>query len=337
MLKQLILAMVTITLASSCGISQEIPSRNNNVPIVYSKKYKISLMGLEKLHPFDIAKYDKIYKQLKAEGWATEKNIHTPPALTEEQLKLIHTEAYIQSWKSSRKLAQYLEAPQMAALPGAMLQGSVVKRFQLASGGTLLAARLALQSQVAINLGGGYHHAKPEQGEGFCLIADVPIAIRQLQKEKKIQRALIIDTDAHQGNGTIVCLAQDPKTFTFSMHESGIYPVPKEKGDWDIGLNAGTTDAAFLDTLRKALPIMFQRSKPDIVFHVAGCDTLAGDPLANLAMTHDGIAKRDAMVAAYCKKMNIPYVMTMAGGYSKDAWKAQHKGILAVIGVYNQP
>mgnify|MGYP001820274386 CR=1 FL=1 len=336
MVKYLSIIGLLGTLLSACSTAEPIESAKSSVPVVYSKEYKISLLGLEKLHPFDIAKYDKIYAQLKKEGWVNEKNSHTPETLTRKQLRLIHTEAYIQSWKKSRNLARYLEAPQMATIPGSLLQNSVVKRFQLASGGTLHAARLALKSGVAVNLGGGYHHAKPDSGEGFCLIADVPIAIRQLQQEKKIRRALIIDTDAHQGNGTIVCLANDPSTYSFSMHESGIYPEPKEKGDWDIGLAAGVTDASFLGTLKKSLPTMFARARPDIVFHVAGCDTLAGDPLANIAMTHEGIAKRDAMIAAYCKKKKIPYVMTMAGGYSKNAWKAQYGGILEVMKVYGE-
>lgn len=324
------------SLVGACGTAEPVDQSPGMVPVVYSKKYKISLLGLEKLHPFDIAKYDKIHTKLKKEGRVHKQNLHKPEPLTQEHLRLVHTEAYIESWKKSRNLARYLEAPQMAAIPGALLQGSVVKRFQLASGGTLLAARLALQHGAAINLGGGYHHAKPNSGEGFCLIADVPIAIRQLQKEKKIRRALIIDTDAHQGNGTIVCLPSDPDTFTFSMHEAGIYPMPKEKGDWDIALHAGTGDASCLGTLERSLPEMFRRSRPDIVFHVAGCDMLAGDPLANLRMTHKGIAKRDAMVAAYCKQKNVPYVMTMAGGYSKEAWKAQYGGIVEVMKVFGK-
>lgn len=203
------------SLVGACGTAEPVDQSPGMVPVVYSKKYKISLLGLEKLHPFDIA-------------------------------------------------------------------------------------------------------------------------IRQLQKEKKIRRALIIDTDAHQGNGTIVCLPNDPDTFTFSMHEAGIYPMPKEKGDWDIALPAGTGDASCLGTLERSLPEMFRRSRPDIVFHVAGCDMLAGDPLANLRMTHEGIAKRDAMVAAYCKQKNVPYVMTMAGGYSKEAWKAQYGGIVEVMKVFGK-
>jgi len=329
------MAAFLAALIPACSVAEPSPNKVSNVPIVYSKKYKISLMGLEKLHPFDIAKYDKIHAQLLRDGLIGKTNSHTPKALTTEYLKLVHTDAYIQSWGDSKKLAAYLEAPQMKFLPAAMLKRNVVNRFLLASGGTLHAARLALKQGVAINLGGGYHHAKPDSGEGFCIIADVPIAIRQLQKEKLIKRALIIDTDAHQGNGTIVSLPNDPTTFTFSIHQQNIYPTPKEKGDWDIGLPAGVGDAAFLKQLERALPKMFEKSRPDIVFHVAGCDTLAGDPLANLTMTHEGIAKRDAMVAAYCKKRKIPYVMTMAGGYSKNAWKAQHGGIVAVMKIYD--
>jgi len=293
-------------------------SIGGKVPVVYDEKYVISLGGLEKLHPFDIKKYTRIYEQLEDEGWVTEKNLYKPTAYTEEQLKLIHTEAYLKTFEDKEKVGRYLEAPAVAKLISKKkMKEGVIERFKLSSGGT-------------------YHHAKPDTGEGFCIIADVPIAIKQLQKDGKIKRALIIDTDAHQGNGTIRCLPNDPSTFTFSIHEEAIYPNPKEEGDWDIGMKGGLGDKEVLKELERALPIMLKKSKPDIIFHVSGCDMLGGDPLSNMNMTEDGIAKRDRMIAEFCKKHKVPYVMTLAGGYKKGAWLSQYKGIVEVMKVTAQ-
>ena len=309
------------------------PEKMSNIPVVYSPTYKISVFGMEKLHPFDIAKYDKIYNGLKKDGYVTKQSVIDPPEVTREQMLLIHSEAYLKSLKDTKHVASYLEAPQLKVIPDSLIDSMIVSRFRRASGGTIVAARQALkaESKMAFNLGGGFHHAKPERGEGFCIIADVPIAIRVLQKEKLIKRALIIDTDIHQGNGTIVSLKSDPSTYTFSMHESGIYPVPKEKGDEDIGLKMGITDTEYLAILKSRLASLFVKSKPDIVFHVAGCDALAGDPLASGKMTYEGIRKRDAMIVAACKKHGVPYVMTLSGGYSKGAWNAQYKSIRALM------
>ncbi len=328
---RLLLGIFAIPLVSCATVVEN--AQPSSIPIVYSPKYKINVFGMEKLHPFDIAKYDKIYKGLKKDGLVTEQNTVKPNQLTEEQLLLVHTPEYLKSLKKTKNVASYLEAPQLKIIPNRMIDSMIVSRARLASGGTLAAARLALTNsdKMAINLGGGFHHAKPDVGEGFCIIADVPIAIKVLQKEGKITRALIIDTDIHQGNGTIVCLKDDPTTYTFSMHEGGIYPVPKEVGDRDVEVAAGVTDEVYLKTLEAEIDDLFKKSKPNIVFHVAGCDALEGDPLANGKMSHEGIAKRDALVLAACKRHGVPYVMTLSGGYSKDAWNAQYKSIKSLL------
>ncbi len=311
----------------------KVSSKLSSIPIVYSPYYKISVFGMEKMHPFDIAKYDKIYKALKNDGYVTKETVIQPAEVTWEEMLLIHTEDYLRRLKVTKNVASYLEAPVLNVIPNHLVDKMVVSRFRKAAGGTIEAARQALKakSKMAFNLGGGFHHAKPNVGEGFCIIADVPIAIRVLQKEKLIKSALIIDTDIHQGNGTIVCLKNDPSTYTFSMQESGIYPQPREVGDEDVELPGGVTDEIYLRVLSSKLDKIFEKSKPDIVFHIAGCDSLAGDPLASGKMTHEGILKRDAMVANACKKRGIPYVMTLSGGYTKDAWNAQYKSIRALI------
>ena len=210
----------------------------------------------------------------------------------------------------------------------------MLEPFRRASGGTLLAARQALQSGIGINLGGGYHHAKPDRGEGFCLYADVPIAIRKLQAESLIKRAIVIDVDVHQGNGTIVCLPDDDSTFTFSMHQDDIYPIPKEVGDLDVELSSGMQDQEYLEILAEQLPKILAEAEADICFIVGGCDPLDGDPLANLKMTADGIVKRDHAIIQACAERNLPVVLTLSGGYSPDAWKSQYLSIKNLIEVY---
>ena len=300
--------------------------------VVYSSRYQIKVGGIERLHPFDIGKYERIYEALVKEGAISPENVLVPDEVTEEQILRVHTRNFLDSLQDSKTVSRYLEAPVAALIPNKMLEARVLRPFRVASGGTLLAAREAMESGVAINIGGGYHHAKPDAGEGFCVYADVPIAIRQLQSEGLVGRALIIDLDVHQGNGTIVCLADDPSTYTFSMHQEGIYPVPKEVGDEDVAVPSGMEDEAYLAILEAKLAGLFRRSgSPDIVFYVAGCDTLAGDPLASLAMTHAGIARRDKMVIDACRQRATPVVMTLSGGYSDDAWSAQFKSIRAII------
>lgn len=315
--------------------------------VVYSGKYVISFPELElarllgvKLHSFDIKKYPKIVDALKRDQLLADENIFSPEQVSEKQLLLVHKKEYLKKLKSAENVARYLELPRELPLPEDenWLDKNLLTPFRYSSGGTVLAAQKSLEHGIGINVGGGYHHAKPDKGEGFCIYADVPIAIRILQKENKIKRALIVDVDAHQGNGTIVCLPDDETTFTFSMHQSDIYPIPKEQGDWDIELEEGTTDRAYLELLEKSLPKLFadagSDAGPDIVFIVGGCDTLAADPLAGLAMTERGIAQRDRMIVDACVARKIPVVLTLAGGYSENAWHAQYLSLSEILKKY---
>lgn len=301
------------------------------VAVVYSREYRIRLGGMEKLHPFDIGKYDKIYGQLAEDGLVSPAQIYVPSALTDEQVKLVHTAGFLESLHSSRTVARYLEAPTLGVLPRAMLANGVLEPLRTGAGGTLVATEAALKHGIGINLAGGYHHAKPEVGEGFCVFADIPIAIRSLRGEGKIGRALVVDLDVHQGNGTIVCLQDDRESYTFSIHQDDIYPIPKEKGDHDVAIAGGTGDASYLALLKVELKKALETSKPGIVFMVAGCDTLEGDPLASCTMTPEGVAQRDFHVVQECRKRGLPVVMTLGGGYSKQAWRAQYLSVRKIL------
>lgn len=301
--------------------------------LVYSDQYDVDLGGLESFHSFDIHKYKKIHRKLLEEKIVTPKSILTPEEISEENLLRIHSKEYLENLRQPQKLMVYLESPVAGLIPAELVDQFVLTPFRAATGGTLLAARTALEQGIAINLGGGYHHAKPEKGEGFCLYADMPIAIRTLQAEGLIQRALIIDLDAHQGNGTIVCLADDESTYCVSLHQGDIYPIPKEKGDWDLELEAGTDDQKYLKVVEQILAEAFEKAgEPEIVFYQAGCDPLETDPLASLKMTKAGIVKRDLMVLEACSDRGIPVVMTLGGGYSDRAWEVQYESIRSAVG-----
>ncbi|HUX01223.1 MAG: histone deacetylase [Phycisphaerae bacterium] len=307
---------------------------NDRVAVVYSARYQVELGGAEKLHSFDIRKYAKIYLALNTAGLIRPEDVFVPEPADRDSILLVHTAAYLESLKDSKAVAGYLEAPLVAALPAGLVESQILEPFRYATGGTVLASRLALEHGIGINIGGGYHHAKPDAGEGFCVYNDLAVAIRVLQREGLIRRALLVDLDVHQGNGSAVCFAGDADVFTFSIHEGDIYPIPKETSDLDVELPAGTDDAAYLQVLGKHLPKVFDRARPDIVLLQAGCDTLAGDPLARFRMTEEGVVARDACVVDEAVRRGVPVVVTLGGGYSLDAWHVQFASVRRTIETY---
>ncbi len=307
---------------------------NDEICIVYSQQYQIGMLGLEKLHPFDINKYARIYLQLVTEGLICPSCVFVPEPIGRDRLLTVHTPDYLDRLRDPACLAEYLEFGPLAFAPSARADLAILKPFRCATGGTLLAARLAVRYGKAINLGGGYHHAEPDRGGGFCIYADMPIAIRVLQAEGLIDRVLIIDLDVHQGNGTAVCVARDDRVFTFDVFEEDIYPIPKESNDLDVPMPAYTTDEELLAVLSENLPELFERARPDIVFLQAGVDGLAGDPLAHFQLTASGIVERDRRVFAEADRRGVPIVMTLGGGYSEGAWQAQLQSIRSLIKNY---
>ncbi len=307
------------------------------VAVVYSSRYQIRLGGLERIHPFDIHKYARIYRALVKDGVVQPGDVYVPAAVSDADILRVHTPAYCRSLKDSSNVARYMEASAVAILPDGVMQRRVLTPFRYTTGGTLLATRLALQHGIGINIGGGYHHAKPDVGEGFCVLADIPIAVQALRHENKLRRVLVVDLDVHQGNGTIACFRHDEEAYTFSIHQRDIYPIPKEHGDYDVEVDAGMEDEEYLRLLAGHLPEVFKKAKPDIVYLVAGADTLTGDSLASLEMTAAGVVRRDAMVIDECVKRKIPVVVTLGGGYSKQTWDVQFQSIRRTIRTHGRP
>jgi acetoin utilization deacetylase AcuC-like enzyme len=188
----------------------------------------------------------------------------------------------------------------------------------LCAGGTALAGRLALEHGFSVHLGGGFHHAFADHGEGFCLVNDVAVAIRMLQREQAVRRVSVIDLDVHHGNGTAAIFADDAAVFTFSMHQQNNYPMTKPPGDLDVGLADGTGDAEYLELLLECLPQVLERHEPDLAIYLAGADPYVHDQLGGLGLTGNGLRDRDAAVFDAARRCGVPVAVTLAGGYAID-------------------
>jgi acetoin utilization deacetylase AcuC-like enzyme len=260
-------------------------------------------------HPFPIAKFPLLKDQLLAEGVLAAGDLLMPEPLDLETLALVHTREYL------AKLASGLSTAEQRRL-GLPWSESLWMRSRLAAGGTLLAARTALQEGLAGNLAGGTHHAFADHGEGFCVLNDVAIATSKLRAEGTIRRALVIDLDVHQGNGTAAIFENTDEVFTFSMHGERNYPLAKMRSNLDVGLADGLGDADYLDVLSRHLPAVLDAADPDIAFYLAGVDVAAGDRYGKLALTEQGIRKRDRFVIEAVRGRDIPLVIVLAGGYA---------------------
>ena len=262
-------------------------------------------------HRFPVAKYALLREAVIAEGIVPAERVHDPERADEEALALVHTRDYLRRFREGA-----LDAAELRLL-GFPWSEALVERSYRAVGGTIAAARHELATGVAMNLAGGTHHAFPDHGEGFCVFNDVAVAIRLLRGEGRLRRAAVIDLDVHQGNGTHAIFAGDAGVFTFSMHGGRNYPFHKVAGSLDVELADGTGDEEYLATLADALPRVLAAAAPDLVVYIAGADPHEGDRLGRLALTFDGLARRDAMVLDGCREVGIPVAVTIGGGYGR--------------------
>ena len=265
-------------------------------------------------HRFPIAKYALLRDRVIADGIVEPERLHDPVSVAREDLLLVHTADYVDRFTSGR-----LSADEERRL-GLPWSPALVERSYHAAGGTREAATFAVEhgGGVAMNLAGGTHHAFASHGEGFCVFNDTAIAIRVLQRDHKIRRALVVDLDVHQGNGTHAIFAGDESVFTFSMHGGKNYPFHKIAGCLDVELNDGTGDDEYLERLSRKLPEVIALARADLVVYLAGADPHEGDRLGRLALTFDGLARRDVIVLEQAREVGLPVVVTIAGGYGRD-------------------
>jgi acetoin utilization deacetylase AcuC-like enzyme len=269
-------------------------------------------------HRFPMVKYRRVRERCLEDGILSPGDLAEPPAAGWDELALVHEGAY-------------LAAVREGALPplaqrriGFPWSAEMVERSRRSAGATIAAARVALAEAaergwgVAANLAGGTHHAYPDHGEGFCVFNDAAVAIRVLQREGAIGRAVVIDCDVHQGNGTAAIFACDPSAFTFSIHGARNFPFRKERGSLDVELPDGAGDDVFLGALELHLPQIVAEFRPDLAIYLAGADPWRDDRFGRLGMTKEGLAARDRYVLGLLRETGIPTAVAMAGGYARD-------------------
>ena len=260
-------------------------------------------------HRFPIAKYALLRERVLADGIVPAGCMHDPMRISRDDLLLVHTTDYVD------RLTAGALTPDEERRLGFPWSESLVERSYRATGGTTEAARYAVEHGIAMNLAGGTHHAFPDHGEGFCVFNDVAVAIRALQRDQRIARAAVVDLDVHQGNGTHAVFSDDASVFTFSMHGGRNYPFRKVPGRLDVELPDRTGDDEYLTALTAALPRVLADARADLVVYLAGADPHEHDRLGRLALSFEGLARRDSIVLEQCREIGIPVVVTIAGGY----------------------
>ncbi|HUK87935.1 MAG TPA: histone deacetylase [Terriglobales bacterium] len=303
--------------------------------LVYSNEYWMFDTGK---HVFPLQKYRLVYENLLAMGARKEDFLRPRPA-PDEDLLLVHTARYVKHLKAGTLAPAEVQALELRFSP------DLVRFALLSVGGTVLAARKALEDGLALHIGGGFHHAFPDHGEGFCMIHDVAIAIRRLQKDKLIERAMTVDCDVHQGNGTAAIFGppesahlglpagqpatagrlgpaheqaiHDGDVFTISLHQEKNYPAWKPPSSIDVNLPDGTGDKEYLAWLDQALSAGLRQFQPDLLCYLAGADPYQEDQLGGLALSLEGLKKRDLMLFRAARTHRIPVMVTFAGGYAR--------------------
>ncbi|HUI53595.1 MAG TPA: histone deacetylase [Bryobacteraceae bacterium] len=276
--------------------------------LVYSEEYDLHLGD----HVFPSKKYKWLHDRLIHTRFAAPEDFVAPEPATDQDILLVHGSEWVAKLRSGTLTYQdilRLEIP---------YSRQVVEAFWLAAGGTTLAARHALEHGVGFNVGGGFHHAFPDHGEGFCAINDIAVAVRRLQKDGAIRRAMVVDCDVHQGNGTAAIFAEDLSVFTLSIHQFNNYPSEKPPSSLDINLADGVGDAEYLNRLGNGYRAAMAMFKPELVLYVAGADPFLEDQLGGLSLTFDGLMERDRLVIWTALTHDVPVAIVLAGGYAQN-------------------
>ena len=275
-------------------------------PLIYHEQYDLHLGD----HVFPSKKYKWLHDRLLRTKFAEEGDFVAPPPATDEDVLLVHAPEWVAKLRSGT--LSYHEILQLE-IP---YSRQMVEAFWLAAGGTILAARSALERGLAFNVGGGFHHAFPAHGEGFCAINDIAIAVRRLQRDGAIQRAMVVDCDVHHGNGTAAIFSGDQSVFTLSIHQFNNYPSEKPLSSLDIHLADGIGDAEYLHRLGNGYRAALSMFRPQLVMYVAGADPYYEDQLGGLSLTFDGLRERDRLVIWTALSHKIPVAIVLAGGYA---------------------
>jgi acetoin utilization deacetylase AcuC-like enzyme len=276
------------------------------VKLVYSDGYDLNLGN----HVFPSIKYRLVKERLLRERIVEPGDFLEPPPASDDDIALVHHREYLRKLQTGK--LSYLEVLRLEV----PYSRELVQAVWLCTGGSILAGRLALEDGVAVNVGGGFHHAYPDHGEGFCVLNDFAVAIRRLQKDRSIERAMTVDCDVHQGNGTAAIFGGDHTVFTLSIHQEHNYPYPKPPSSLDINLDDGVGDEEYLRELAQGLDRALAEFSPHLIFYVAGADPYREDQLGGLRLSFEGLEKRDRLVFEKARAKNIPVAVVLAGGYA---------------------
>jgi len=277
-------------------------------PLVYSERYDLNLGE----HVFPAQKYRWMRDRFLRTRFATAEDFVEPAPASDEDVLRVHTPEWVAGLRDGT-LSYHdilrLEIPYSRQMREA---------FWLAAGGSILAARQALERGVGFNVGGGFHHAFPGHGEGFCAVNDIAVAIRRLQSENVVRKAMVVDCDVHHGNGTAAVFAGDLSVFTLSIHQFNNYPSEKPPSSLDIHLADGIGDAEYIHRLGNGYRAALTMFKPDLIVYVAGADPYMEDQLGGLSLTFDGLKERDRLVIWTALTHGTPVAIVLAGGYAQS-------------------
>ncbi|MCC7360172.1 MAG: histone deacetylase [Anaerolineales bacterium] len=296
--------------------------------IVCTPGYDLTFLGLERLHPFDGRKASRAWRAARRRlGAALDQRTLRPTLpLTREQLLAVHTPAYLDQLRSPAYVAQVLELPIVARLPSFIIDWRLLRPMRLGAQGTRLAAEAALRGGLAYNLAGGYHHAGRDQGQGFCCYADVHLTLAALRQTGALaadDRVLILDLDAHQGNGHERLAQADPQVFIADVYNQDIFPgdwAARRRIDLDRPVRSGTGDDAYLRLLRRLLPEVTAAGPFRLAFYIAGTDVAAEDPLGGMALSGDALRTRDRLVLTALLAAGTAVTMLAGGGYGPHSY-----------------
>ena len=276
--------------------------------VYHSDRFQVPLPPA---HRFPMQKYAQLRQALITSRALSPSELEEATPIEREALALVHSAQYLDAVFSGG-----LNEAQQRQL-GFPWSEELVLRSRASVGGTLAAARSALEHGIGGNLAGGTHHSFADRGEGYCVFNDIAVAVRVLQREKAIRRAVIVDLDVHQGNGTASIFAGDQTVFTFSMHGEHNFPFRKARSSRDVGLPDDTGDQAYLEAVSRHLPEVLEAADADILFYQAGVDPLAEDALGRLSLSCAGLRERDRLVLEAARRRKLPSVLTLGGGYAR--------------------
>jgi histone deacetylase 11 len=327
------------------------------IPVVFHSNYDIGFFGLEKVYPFDSKKYGKVYRYLCKTLHLTNKQFYEPVRISDEALKTVMTDKYLNSLESSCVVKDITGVPPLAVLPNILVRRYLLDAMRYATDGTIKATQLALNPKnvykCAINLSGGYHHARNNQGGGFCVFPDIQLACKKAWEQDPNLKILYVDLDAHQGNGVEITLEQkmsEGRFTVFDVYGQNNYPCDGDsmyirgKVQYGIPLSISShtdkktiNDSFYMQLVTENLPRAIKKTEPGLIFYNAGTDVYEKDQLGGMKLTKDGIKRRDAFVFKEAQDRKIPIVMTLSGGYSSDSVQIIGESIANILSSHVMP